>query len=210
MAGNRYDERYASLVYYTDTLSSNLAENGLYYDVTEKTLKCSECRVTFESLIKAKNTHKLKSPACIFNQCGFFIESERLASFHSWPKQTEVPVELFKRSGLFFTGKSDITQCAFCDSRLNNWQQNDHPLLEIAKWHPTCPYVRGTETRNIHDTTDRSTTDTTKCKVCLINELKIMTLPCAHIATCNDCSPHLQFCVVCRSLIVTKKRIYLA
>jgi hypothetical protein len=204
-------DRYGSLLQYADKLVSELADNGIYYDITHNRLTCSSCKLTFEYLVTAKEVHKQRSPGCRFNTCDMHIESRRRSSFHNWPAQTAVPVELFNQSGLYYSGHGDLVICAFCNGRLNNWQINDHPVLEHAKWFPTCSYVRGTETRNIHDTPthSRESGGDLKCKICLSEPLEIMVLPCNHITSCSSCIQHLQYCVVCRGRIAETKRVYI-
>ena len=205
-------DRYGSLLPYIDKLASELADNGLFFDIRSKTLKCSSCEITFQYITTAKEEHKQKSPGCRFNTCDMFIESRRRATFLNWPMRTVVPVELFHQSGLYYTGNGDTVTCAFCNGSLNRWMRGDHPVLEHARLHSTCSYVRGTETRNIHDTTTQpsETGGDLKCKLCLTEPLEIMVLPCSHITSCSSCILHLQFCVVCRGRIVETKRVYIS
>ncbi|XP_063538072.1 death-associated inhibitor of apoptosis 2-like [Cydia strobilella] len=46
------------------------------------------------------------------------------------------------------------------------------------------------------------------CKVCMEDELNVCLVPCGHIVTCAKCSMVISKCVVCRSKIDKRVRIY--
>jgi hypothetical protein len=46
------------------------------------------------------------------------------------------------------------------------------------------------------------------CKICWIEEAKILLLPCSHIASCNKCSEKLTMCPLCRSPVKRQVRVY--
>lgn len=46
------------------------------------------------------------------------------------------------------------------------------------------------------------------CVVCLIKDKNILYLPCAHLATCLDCSYSLQTCPMCRSAVQATVRTF--
>ena len=46
------------------------------------------------------------------------------------------------------------------------------------------------------------------CAVCLINDKNMLFLPCAHLASCLDCSFNMQNCPLCRSKIQATVRTY--
>lgn len=39
-------------------------------------------------------------------------------------------------------GDSDKVRCFHCDVLLYNWEPEDNPWVEHAKWYPGCQYVR--------------------------------------------------------------------
>ncbi|XP_050447705.1 E3 ubiquitin-protein ligase XIAP-like isoform X2 [Cataglyphis hispanica] len=47
------------------------------------------------------------------------------------------------------------------------------------------------------------------CKICMDNELAIVFLPCGHLATCDNCTPALTTCPLCRLKIRAYVRIFL-
>ncbi|KAL0120677.1 hypothetical protein PUN28_008388 [Cardiocondyla obscurior] len=63
----------------------------------------------------------------------------RLASFDGWPKaQTK---ESLATAGFYYTGSKDQTMCYHCGGGLNNWEPEDDPWVEHAKWFEYCPYL---------------------------------------------------------------------
>lgn len=46
------------------------------------------------------------------------------------------------------------------------------------------------------------------CVVCLTKDKNILYLPCAHLATCLDCSYSLQTCPMCRSAVQATVRTF--
>jgi len=39
------------------------------------------------------------------------------------------------------------------------------------------------------------------CKVCKDKEVNTVFLPCGHLVCCDDCSPKLRNCAICRTYI---------
>ncbi|XP_077136792.1 baculoviral IAP repeat-containing protein 1-like [Ranitomeya variabilis] len=63
-------------------------------------------------------------------------EQTRLQSFTCWPVYASIkPCELAE-TGFFFTGTRDNVQCFSCGGCLGNWEENDDPWKEHAKWFP--------------------------------------------------------------------------
>ncbi|XP_078494573.1 baculoviral IAP repeat-containing protein 7-A [Ciona intestinalis] len=44
-------------------------------------------------------------------------------------------------AGLFYLGDRDRTKCWYCNGGLQNWEPNDDPWYEHAKWFPECEFV---------------------------------------------------------------------
>ncbi|KAL4233263.1 hypothetical protein ACF0H5_007947 [Mactra antiquata] len=69
-------------------------------------------------------------------------EYKRIRSFRGWPTQmTQTPIELAK-AGLLYMGKGDRCKCFWCGGELYDWELQDEPWEEHAKWFPHCGYVR--------------------------------------------------------------------
>jgi len=47
------------------------------------------------------------------------------------------------------------------------------------------------------------------CKICLVETVKIVFVPCGHFLSCSSCAPSLDNCPVCRTDIKGMVRAYL-
>ncbi len=47
-----------------------------------------------------------------------------------------------------------------------------------------------------------------KCKICFINELSIVTIPCKHMCMCMECSGKINICPICRAKITEKISVF--
>ncbi|XP_018399148.1 PREDICTED: baculoviral IAP repeat-containing protein 2-like [Cyphomyrmex costatus] len=71
----------------------------------------------------------------------------RLATYEKWPK-SKSQAEKLAAAGFCYLGNSDQTICSYCDGRLKNWEPNDDPWVEHAKWFHYCHHLiisKGTE-----------------------------------------------------------------
>ncbi|BFZ24930.1 hypothetical protein BsWGS_27969 [Bradybaena similaris] len=69
-------------------------------------------------------------------------EASRLGSFGDWdPHKNPKPAALAK-AGFFYTGRKDRVRCFCCSGGLCEWDANDDPWVEHARWFPNCPYVK--------------------------------------------------------------------
>ncbi|XP_048339052.1 baculoviral IAP repeat-containing protein 7 isoform X1 [Sphaerodactylus townsendi] len=68
-------------------------------------------------------------------------ESDRLATFGTWPFYAQVSPEILARAGFFYTGDGDYVRCFHCDGALRNWERGDDPWMEHAKWFPRCKFL---------------------------------------------------------------------
>ncbi|XP_053391296.1 uncharacterized protein LOC128554089 [Mercenaria mercenaria] len=64
---------------------------------------------------------------------------ERIFSFHRCEtvifEQTPQAMAL---AGQFYTGERDVTKCYMCGGSLSEWERDDDPTEEHAKWFPNC------------------------------------------------------------------------
>ena len=68
-------------------------------------------------------------------------ESARLESYTEWPVQLkQKPAELAK-AGLFYIKRGDQVKCFYCGGILSNWESEDVPFEEHAKWFPNCGWL---------------------------------------------------------------------
>ena len=44
-------------------------------------------------------------------------------------------------AGMYYLGERDRVKCWYCNGGLQNWERDDNPWEEHAKWFPLCEYV---------------------------------------------------------------------
>uniref|UniRef100_H2ZM65 Uncharacterized protein n=1 Tax=Ciona savignyi TaxID=51511 RepID=H2ZM65_CIOSA len=67
---------------------------------------------------------------------------DRVRTFIKWPKTiTKATAVQIAKAGFFFLGDRDRTKCFYCNGGLQNWEYNDEPWSEHAKWFPNCEFV---------------------------------------------------------------------
>ncbi|XP_053331400.1 LOW QUALITY PROTEIN: baculoviral IAP repeat-containing protein 1 [Spea bombifrons] len=150
-----------------------MAAAGFFFTGVELSVQCFCCGLVFctASLSTPPYEDHIKhNPTCAFirgkdvgniskydmrvqlpehnqEKLGEFIEEEiRLTSFVGWPFYAKIPSDILAKAGFFFTGKKDTVQCFSCLGCLGNWEENDDPWREHAKWFPECKYLRSKKT----------------------------------------------------------------
>ena len=66
----------------------------------------------------------------------------RLRTFKDWPPALKQEPRQLADAGFYYIGLSDQTKCFYCDGGLRNWQPDDDPWTEHARWFSKCGYVR--------------------------------------------------------------------
>ncbi|XP_052088632.1 uncharacterized protein LOC127725587 isoform X2 [Mytilus californianus] len=82
-----------------------------------------------------KNTPKEKYPEYIP------IERRR-ATYKNWPPNLDFlhPLDL-SECGFFYSNFGDCVRCFHCGIGLRNWESDDNPWVEHARWSSKCPYL---------------------------------------------------------------------
>lgn len=65
----------------------------------------------------------------------------RLRTFETWPKSMPQTKEQLADAGFYYTGKGDQTLCYHCGGGLKDWEPEDDPWEQHAKWFSTCHYL---------------------------------------------------------------------
>jgi len=66
----------------------------------------------------------------------------RLRTFRDWPPALKQEPRQLADAGFYYIGLSDQTKCFYCEGGLRNWQPDDDPWTEHARWFTKCGYVR--------------------------------------------------------------------
>lgn len=69
-------------------------------------------------------------------------EQIRLKSFEGWPAQISQKPRDLAKAGLIYMGNGDRVKCFWCGGELHDWEPQDEPMEEHAKWFTICGYVR--------------------------------------------------------------------
>ena len=66
----------------------------------------------------------------------------RLRAFSNWPSTVrQQPMELAD-AGFYYRGQSDWVKCFHCDKTCVNWEAEDVPWVEHARWMPRCIFIK--------------------------------------------------------------------
>ncbi|XP_022114987.2 death-associated inhibitor of apoptosis 1 isoform X1 [Pieris rapae] len=69
-------------------------------------------------------------------------EAARLRTFADWPRSMRQKPEELAEAGFFYTGHGDKTKCFYCDGGLKDWENDDVPWEQHARWFDRCAYVQ--------------------------------------------------------------------
>ncbi|XP_033744154.1 uncharacterized protein LOC117330044 [Pecten maximus] len=72
----------------------------------------------------------------------FAILAVRLASYKNWPTNLRQKPEELAKAGLFYEGTNDYVRCFHCAGGLREWEPEDDPIIEHARWFPFCEFLR--------------------------------------------------------------------
>ena len=72
----------------------------------------------------------------------FSDSADRLKSYENWPTALNQKPEKLSEAGLFYLGRSDHVKCYHCGGALRDWEENDDPVEEHAKYFPDCEFVQ--------------------------------------------------------------------
>lgn len=143
-----------------------LAQNGFYFVGGKDTVCCVSCKHELSNWKKEDNIkqrHAITAPSCPFvisedstslphyrsniifdrpKHPQFSLLGDRLKTFIRWPTDKKQTPQLLADAGFYHTGESDTVICYCCDGGLCNWDEEDDPWIEHARWYPRCTYVR--------------------------------------------------------------------
>ncbi|KAH3739598.1 hypothetical protein DPMN_046252 [Dreissena polymorpha] len=69
-------------------------------------------------------------------------EHTRLRSYNEWPAQMRQTPQDLAAAGLLYMGQGDRCKCYWCGGELHDWDPEDLPWVEHAKWFSQCGFVR--------------------------------------------------------------------
>jgi Inhibitor of Apoptosis domain/Zinc finger, C3HC4 type (RING finger) len=148
----------------------------------------------------------------------FILESQRLKSFESWPKGVSPKPEQLTNAGFYYTGKGDRVCCFSCGGGLKDWEENDQPWEQHARWYSKCQYLKLMKGKNyiigvLNQTTSKSShikepKNERLCKICFEFEYNSVFVPCGHVLACSKCASTVTKCPCCRQNFTNVMQIY--
>ncbi|XP_008557841.1 death-associated inhibitor of apoptosis 1-like [Microplitis demolitor] len=81
----------------------------------------------------------------------YSLYQTRLESFKKWSPLMPQTKERLAEAGFFYTGTGDQTLCYHCGGGLKDWEPEDDPWVQHAKWFKNCYYVRLTRGQSFID-----------------------------------------------------------
>ena len=78
---------------------------------------------------------------CLFPENPDLCQSDK--RFKTFPKEWnhEISAREFADAGFCYSGRKDSVFCFYCNEKLYNWEPNERPWFEHAKWFPLCQYL---------------------------------------------------------------------
>lgn len=71
----------------------------------------------------------------------YATEQSRLATFKDWPRSLKQKPKELAEAGFYYTGHGDKTTCFHCGLGLKDWDENDDPWEQHARWYSKCSHV---------------------------------------------------------------------
>lgn len=186
----------------------------------------------FQALPADTPNRSVRMPGPVHLQ--YVSENARLLSFKDWPRSMRQKPEDLAEAGFFYTGQGDKTKCFYCDGGLKDWENDDVPWEQHARWFDRCAFVQlvkgrdyvqkvlteaclipapkdETETPQPKDPSNVEETnvdDSKICKICYAEERNVVFIPCGHVVACAKCALATNKCPMCRRIFQNAVRLY--
>ncbi|XP_071137231.1 baculoviral IAP repeat-containing protein 7-A-like [Mytilus edulis] len=72
----------------------------------------------------------------------YTITCIRLSTFQTWPTSIQQHPETMAEAGFYYTGNNDHVRCFHCGIGLQNWDSEDNPFVEHARWSQECQFLK--------------------------------------------------------------------
>lgn len=165
----------------------------------------------------------------------YMTYKDRLYTFQSWPKESSHRPEALAEMGFCFNQRGDDIFCFCCDCEISDLQPGEDLWIRHAIIAPECVYLQNQKGKEFIEETrtkvlvnkNQHTTDNNienqqpepnvkiifaspiDCKICFTRNVRILFLPCSHLASCAQCSVYLTKCFVCKETIEYMVRVNL-
>jgi hypothetical protein len=93
------------------------------------------------SVISDRTTNSRLSESSADRQNDLQNSEVRLRTYTRWPLSKPSPQDL-ANAGFYYFDIGDQVKCVYCHGIIGQWEENDLPQQEHAKFFPNCPIVR--------------------------------------------------------------------
>lgn len=139
----------------------------------------------------------------------YFDANDRFQSFTTWSNlDNKVKPQELSEAGFYYLGIGDSVKCFSCGGCLKDWEKNDDPWKEHARWFGGCKYLKQCKGSEFVKSLNDQYEDSGLCIICCARRANCAIIPCFHIATCIRCPKSLINCPICRVPIESFKRVY--
>ena len=96
-------------------------------------------RMGLRSFVGPKSEYKYKTVQDRIKS--FYTDNQSQNIYKKWPDRVNQKPKELAEAGLFYLGISDYTRCFYCHGGLCNWEVDDDPWEEHARWYPDCYFI---------------------------------------------------------------------
>lgn len=191
-----------------------LARNGFIYIISD-VIQCFYCGGSLNNLEylidKVPYLHAYFYHSCVYSKIKTQSAKRSVAriDFRSHYGGYLSDIHLLNRSE-YVVKQNTVARCSFSEvSRCLPYINND----EVANFLSDEDFIKvvPTENQNVNDdaNNDEDVVCKNNCVICLCKPATIVTLPCNHIATCDEClvKSQTKTCVYCRSKITSVVKV---
>ncbi|XP_066570775.1 E3 ubiquitin-protein ligase XIAP isoform X2 [Amia ocellicauda] len=239
----------------------DLAQAGLFYLGTGDRVQCFCCGGVlggWDPEDEAWKEHERHFPNCFFilghevnnvpsepapenprsPAAAMELYEERLRSYQGL--KHPIAPERLAQAGFYYRGVEDRVTCFNCNGGLKDWQPDEDPWEEHAKYYPGCSFLlseKGQEFVNsvqLRDARGQLAADSfengpsrqerdedpleklrklqreKQCKICMDRDIAVVFIPCGHLVTCKRCSESVSKCPICCAQILQKVKTYIS
>lgn len=162
----------------------------------------------------------------------YMAYEDRLHTFKLWPKESSHSPEALAEMGFCYNYQGDQIYCFCCNCEMSQLKPGEDLWVRHAIIASECIFLRNRkgekfiqEAENKVFFNEKSSTINNSheqqpkikiifatpldCKICFSRQIKILFLPCSHLAICAHCSISLDKCCICKETIEFMVRVSL-
>lgn len=199
-----------------------LAKAGFYYCGIDDRTRCFYCNSgirKWKLQMDAWEEHAIVSPNCGFlllkksksyvdEVCRNFSKCGVDNSEIKFKNVNENQLPSFQSVGITEAEEEEEDNDNTTDDRDRN-DKDDCEITSIIAKTSNIDLDGDSGGSSISSNDSRSNITSAQCKICLVEDLSIVFLPCSHMISCDNCSNSLVICAVCRIKIEDKFKVYI-